>query len=302
MLILKITGFVFLIYGLLLLLVPKGNFLYELLRLPAWVYRMKTYPVGNYRETKHFYGKHFRQYLLFFLPKTGEPARRHIVVYLHGGGWQFGRPEMFRPNAQALVDHGYAVFMPSHRRIPFCNCRHLRSDVARAMVKVVEIMRAEGLAGLPIILGGMSSGGNLAGLLAFDGSLLKSVGLSRAIFSAVFLLGAPLNLRGMWSSPPLWLLGGKRSGGMFREANPMDHLEPGYPTPVLLLHSEQDGLVEFDSVRTFYREMKNHRAKSVRFESLPGAIHTDAASWCFQGHPSCEILFGWLEEIVCPKN
>ena len=284
-------------YGLLYWLVPKGIFLYEGLRLAPWVFRMETYPSSGYRKKKHAYGSHFRQYVLHFQPEKTDKTRRHVIVYFHGGGWQFGRPEMFRANAQALTALGYHVFMPSHRRIPFFNIEDLREDALNALLKVLEIRQAVGLSEKKIILGGISSGGNLAALMAFDPTILQKKGIGRDIFSALFFLGAPLNLEGMWQSPPLWLLAGKRSGGLFRKASPIDHLQDGEALPTLILHGEKDGLVEYASVQAFYEKMKQSGAKDARLETLLGGVHLDAASWCFENHPSRTILFDWLAEI-----
>ena len=297
MLILKIFLLSFVAYWLMYWLVPKGVFLYEGLRLPPWAFRMETYPAGDYRKEKYSYGKHFRQYILYFQPKKAGTTKNHVIIYFHGGGWQFGRPEMFRANAQTLTKLGYHVFMPSHRRIPFFDIEDLREDTLSALLKIIEIMRAEGLEDKKIILGGISSGGNLAALLAFDRSILKKAGLSQDIFSALFLLGSPLNLNGMWKSPPLRMLAGKRNGKVFKKASPIFHLQARESLPTLILHGEKDGLVEYASTVSFYEKMKQEGAKDVWFETLPEGNHLDSASWCFENHPSHKILLDWLEEM-----
>lgn len=297
MFILKILILSFAIYWLLYWLVPKGFFLHEGLRLPPWAFRMETFPNGDYKKEKYSYGKHFRQYLLYFQPGKSGHQRNHVIIYIHGGGWQFGRPEMFRANAQTMTNLGYHVFMPSHRRIPFFDINDLREDILSATLKVLEIMQAEGLEDKKIILGGISSGGNLASLLAFDRSILNKAGLSQSIFSALFLLGAPLHLDGMWKSPPLRMLAGKRNGSLFKKASPMFHLQAGEKLPTLILHGLKDGLVEYSSIVAFYEKMKNDGAEDVRLVTLPDGNHLDSASWCFKNHPSHQIVLNWLAEM-----
>ncbi len=297
MFLLKILLFLLVGYLLMYWLVPKGVFIYEALRLAPWAFRMETYPSGNYRKEKYSYGKHFRQYILHFQPKKPEKTRNHVILYIHGGGWQFGRPEMFRANAQVLTNLGFHVFMPSHRRIPFFDIEDLREDIHAAFLKILEIMKAEGLSDKRVLLGGISSGGNLAALLAFDRSILVGSGLRQDIFSGVFLLGAPLHLNGMWKSPPLRMLAGKRSGELFRKASPMYHIRPGESLPTLILHGDKDGLVEYDSNVAFYEKLREEGAKDVRLVTLPDGMHLDSASWCFKEHPSHKILLDWLEEM-----
>lgn len=302
MLILKIFGLILLAYLLILWLVPKGNFIYEAIWLPVWLVRLKLLPSGNFIETKYAYGKHFRQYLLFFRPKpAGTKERKAAVVYIHGGGWQYGRPEMFRPNAQLLVNEGYAVFLLSHRRIPFYNCGHILQDMAFAMAKVYEIMVSQGCQNTKIILGGTSSGGNLAALMCYDRSVLETSAMPPGQIHALFLLGVPLNLNGMWRSPPLFLFAGKRAGSLFKKADPMFHLQPGGHLPTLIVHGEKDGLVEYESVVAFYEKLKSCHRGGLRFFKLPNGVHTDAASWAFPGHPCREILLDWLRDVE-PSN
>lgn len=284
-------------YWLMYWLIPKGVFIYEGLRLPGWAYRMETFPEGGYRKEKYFYGKHFRQYLLFFQPRKASMDRKHVIVYFHGGGWQFGRPEMFRANAKTLTDQGYCVFMPSHRRIPVYDIEDLRADTLAALLKILEIMKAEGLGNKKIIVGGISSGGNLAALLTFDRSILQQANLTQDLFSAIFLLGAPLNLEEMWESPPLRMLAGRRGGNLFKKANPICHVQPGEQLPVFILHGEKDGLVEFSSVVSFYEKMVELGAENVQLETLPDGNHLDSASWCFEHHPSHMLLLNWLEKM-----
>jgi acetyl esterase/lipase len=285
------------IYTLLWLLWPCGNFIYEGIQLPWWIYRLKRLPTGGMVETKVRYGKHFRQYLLYFKPHEGAPEKRHVVLYFHGGGWQFGSPEMFRPNAKVLTDMGYHVFMPSHRRLPFYRCLALREDAGNAVAKVLQLMKERNLAEKKIILAGNSSGGHLASLLAFDPSLLAAKGLSTERFHAILFLGAPLNLEQMWPSPPLLMVAGRRKGKLFPAANPYGYVPKNETRPILIVHGTKDGLVEYSSVVSFVNKMQENGATNLRFETLVGGVHTDSASWCFQGHVTNRLMMEWLEKL-----
>lgn len=282
---------------LIFTLLPEGNWLHESVTLPLWSLRLRRLPKGNYIESRHRYGFHFRQYLLCFQPNEPGPERRHVVVYFHGGGWQFGRPEMFRPDAQALVDEGYHVFMPSHRRIPFFDCRHMRRDARSAMCLIAGLMEEHGLAGKKVILGGTSSGGHLAALLALDSHILHEDDMPGAGLSGLFLMGAAINFDGMWHSPPLWMLAGSRKGMLYSQANPMYHLSKSFRLPTLVIHGTNDGLVEYESVKDFVQKFQSLSRASVEFVTLPGGIHTDAASWGFPGHPANRAFFKWLHEL-----
>jgi acetyl esterase/lipase len=277
-------------------LVPKGTFFYEGIRLLEWYWRLQRFPKGDYEVEKIQYGGHPRQYILYYKPNNGL-ERQHVILYFHGGGWQFGKPEAFRPNAKVLLDQGYHVFMPSHRRLPGHNILHMREDVAQISLKVHRIMEREGLVEKRIITGGISSGGNLVALKIFDQTILDGVGFERSRFAAVFFLGAPLNLHGMWHSPPLRFLTGKRSGDRFKLANPFDHLRPHEKLPIFIMHGTKDGLVEYRSVKAFYEKLRELGAENVHMEVLENGVHLDPASWCYEWHPAYRLMLDWLERL-----
>lgn len=278
------------------LFVPKGIIVYEALGWLPWYLKMRSYPLTPHHEHKYIYGKHKRQYFLFLLPGEEQAMRDAVIVYIHGGGWQFGSPEMFRPNALSLVEMGYPVFMISHRRIPEFDILDMREDLVMCMLEIRKTMKSEGLSDKKIILGGVSSGGNLASLLAFDSRLREAVGWREELPAGVFLIAAPLNLGGMWQSPPLWFLAGKRDGDRFRLANPIDQLAKGENLRTLIIHGTHDGLVKYQSVVDFYKKMKVMGASDVQFETIKQGTHLDAASWCFPDHISNQILLNWLNE------
>ncbi len=283
--------------ALIFMLLPKGNWVHESVTLPLWNLRLQFLPKGKYMESKHSFGNNFRQYLLYFQPDKPAPDRRHVVVYFHGGGWQFGTPGMFRADAQVLVNAGYHVFMPSHRRIPFFNFRHMRSDIRTIMHLVAEQMEEQGLSSKRVIVGGTSSGGHLAALLALDDQVLPAGEVPGAGLSGLFLMGAALNFDGMWHSPPLWMLAGSRKSKLYKEANPVYHISASYHLPTLIVHGTKDGLVEYESIRDFVNKFDASQQKYLDFVTLPGGIHTDAASWGFPGHPANKAFFKWLHEM-----
>lgn len=283
-------------YLLLYLIVPAGNFLYEGLRLPFWLLRVHRLAAPSPLPRKIKYGSHFRQYFLHFSPSENM-ERQHVVIYIHGSGWQFGRPEMFNANGQWLAAKGHHAFFLSHRRIPQCHIRQLREDTGLAIQAVLVEMEKLGLAGKKILLCGNSAGGHLAALAMFDRSLLAQPGLSPDIFAALALFAAPLDLSVMWPSPPLLMLTKMRRQAEFRLANPISHLDAAVDVPVLLLHGTKDGICEYENTVVFHEKLLTLGSKDVQFETLEHAMHLDAASWCFPWHPSCAIFGEWLERI-----
>lgn len=291
-----IGSFILLVF-LLYIFVPKGFVLYEGMRFPAWSFKMKRYPDHGLDPDKYHYGQHQRQYLIHYRPENGNSHKEHVVVYIHGGGWQFGNPEMFRPNAKVLNTMGYHSFFLSHRRIPKHNILSLRADVAKGMEKVKEIMGAHGLAHQQVILGGVSSGANLAALFYFDRTMLESAGYMSEHIAGLFLMAPPLNLQGMWPSPTLRWLAGKRGGELFQKASPINFINEKEEIPTLIVAPEKDGMVPLKSTQVFIEKAKEVGFEKLEFHVLERMTHMDAASWCFKDHPSHEIVVRWLRQI-----
>lgn len=284
-------------YLALYLLVPQGNPLYEGLRLPFWLLNLKRLEKPEPKAVKHKYGHHFRQYLLHFKPFEAAPEKKHVVIYIHGSGWQYGRPEMFKANAQWLTNQGYHAFFLSHRRIPQCDIRELREDTALAIRKVVEMLEQQGLSHKKILLCGNSAGGNLVALAMFDERLLNSVGLSPSIFCALALLAAPLDLRVMWSSPPLLMLTRMKKPALLELGNPIQYLNAKVEIPTLLIHGDKDGIVENQNSIVFEEKLRSLGTQNLQFKTLENGMHLDSASWCLEGHPCCIIFKEWLQSV-----
>ncbi len=289
---------VFIAVGLLLIyLLMPGKMLYEGVRLPFWLLRVRRLANAGDEPRKIRYGLHFRQYLLHFTPMKGAPEKQHVVIYIHGSGWQFGKPEMFKANAQWLAAQGYHAFFLSHRRIPQCDIRQLREDTRLGIKTALDEMHQLGLSEKKILLCGNSAGGNLVALALLDRSLLAQSGVSPDRFSALAVFAAPLDLSVMWSSPPLLMVTRMKRPEIYCLADPIRYLETALNVPTLLIHGDKDSIVEHENSVAFFEKLRSLGSKDVQFETLENGMHLDAASWCFPGHPSCEIFRKWLERI-----
>lgn len=286
-----------LMYGLLWLAVPRGSLLHELLHLPPFWVHLLSSPGNNFREERIAYGAHRRQYMLLCIPPEGMPLQPAVLFYFHGGGWQFGAPEQFRPQAQQLTRKGFVVLLPSCRRLPRYNYRHIREDLTQMLLKARDVLAQREMGEKKAIIGGMSAGGNMAALAALDHEGLEQAGLSPEWFQGLFLLGAPLHLDKMASSPTLRFFAGPRDQPMFRQASPYQYLNKSVNISTLIIHGAKDGMVKFEGAREFANRMKAVNAAETRFVSLPEGTHLDVASWFFREGEAREAFWGWLERL-----
>ena len=250
---------------------------------------------ARFEEERITFGPHSRQYMIRMGPE--EPVYDKVILFYHGGGWQFGRPEMFRKYAHVLVREGYQVFLPSHRKIPFSDYADMRQDIQLALKAVKEWMCRRNASECRVVIGGMSSGGNLAALLALDPENREAAGVDLEEIAGLFLLAAPLNLDAMWSSPSLLAFAGPRNGSLYAQANPVNFLDQSSPPPTLIVHGENDALVELAAAQSFYEKMEQQYPSRAEWLMLPKGSHLDVASWAYQDNFIRYTLLHWLKGV-----
>ena len=248
-------------------------------------------------DVKYFYGKHKSQYLCYFKPKKIDP-KKPVLVFFHGGCWMVGVPEMFTTRARIFIEEGYPVFMPTHRKIPYFWYPDIKEDLVSIFQKLPELLSLHNLQDRPILMGGMSSGGNLAALISYDEEILR-----RANFSADQIIGslycaAPLNLEGMPDSIVLRGFAGKKSSDAFRLASPINHLKPIHNKPTLIVHGEEDGLVAYSSIVAFKNKLANITNSSIRFVTIPNGSHISAVKWVGPDEQVRQLILEWARELV----
>lgn len=281
-------------YFFLLAVFPKGFLFQELLSIPVFWWRVWRSRTNQMKVTKHFYGKHRRQYLLCCEPLQGEGNSEEVVIYYHGGAWMLGTPEQFQSNAQFFVDRGYTVFMPSFRRVPFYAYPDIEKDLDQTLALVQQLKKEKGLEKAKILLSGMSAGGNVVGLLAYDRQRLQRLGYSQHIFSGVLLFGAPLDLTGMQRSLVLRRYAGKWDSHQFQQASPSHHLQEEEQLPLCCVHGAKDGMVPLEAARRFIERLESRQRGILRFEVLENGNHLDSGSWVHTDNEVRQIMEEWM--------
>lgn len=246
---------------------------------------------------KYSFGKHEKQYLLHCQADKRVKERDYVILYFHGGAWQFGSPDAFLPAAQVMTDWGFPVIMASHRRLPWHGYHSMREDISLTLEKTWEIMKEKGLEDKKIILGGMSSGGNLAALLYFDKKTLANLNIPKEKLSAIFLQAAPLDLGQMIWSPTVQLFGGRKNSATFAAASPITYLEVADSRPMYLVHGDKDGVVQYECTSSFWEKTESLSYPNVRFETIKGGAHLSSSNWAVKDNDARKMLKEWLGQF-----
>ncbi len=290
MIVIFIIVFILLLY----LVIPKSTIMHELLRVPGYNFKAQFARRNEMIMEKHSFANHRKQYFYLFLPKDQKVTRDQVIIYYHGGGWTFGTPMMFRCNAQIFVDQGYAVIMPSYRRLPFYQAPDMQADAQAALKMSVEILEKKGLGDKKLIISGLSAGGHLAALTALNQSTWSAIGVSRNRLAGLMFFAAPLDLNKMAVTPVIWRLAGRRGSKLFKASNPLTYLEKGDPTPVFILHGTKDGLVNYKSSISFIEKRGD---QNLKFYTIENGTHLDSGNWIFEDGKIRRMVLEWVEHL-----
>jgi acetyl esterase len=232
-------------------------------------------------------------------------ARNQGLVMVHGGAWRSGGKSHFYAVANSLAQRGYTVFLPDYRLSPEAPYPAGAQDVADAMVWAKTHAGDFGLSADRIALGGASSGGQVAALVAYG----QASGLFRAQprddprpnalidLDGVLDFTTPLALRfenaaGPASSAARWLGGSyEQIPGRWHAASAATYA--GETSPPTLIVSSGNG--HFTEGRdTVIATLQAHHIP-VRFYAFTGAPHD---IWLFDPWLSVvvEQIDGFLRE------
>jgi acetyl esterase/lipase len=294
--------FLILFCGLLLLLSFRpGNPIFDMIRLPRHLKKVKRAHPPTRDIQRIPYGPHRAQYLLYVAPGEDSAPHQPAIFFLHGGGWQFGHPRMFIHHGQVIAAAGYPVYLLCHRKIPWAGAAAIQQDVDEGFKTVLRDLAARGSTGRKVVFWGMSSGGNLGSLLFLDSQRLARLGCSAARLAGGLFMAAPLDLDQMWFSPPLRTFAGRRRGTKYQTVNPILFIRPEDQRPILIIHSVQDGIVEISNATTFFRQRLQYAPQATQMIVLPRGIHFDPASWVYEDGKVRSYIFDWLRKLWEPQ-
>lgn len=284
---------VLLIAALLLLyaLSPRGTLRHEALHLPFFWLSALSARLPTAASEKISYGPHPRQYYLLCAPRAGQPERRALLIYLHGGSWRWGKPAYFRAHAHYFNQLGYTVVLPAYRTCPKHHSQHIRQDLEAMLCDVHQLAAERGLPCERALIGGMSAGGQLAAWLALAP---PEEGLPDGWLRACFSLGAPMHLSGMPNSFALRDFAGPGGQSALAAASPYTYAGQQPDLPMFIAHGSKDGMVPCDTTRAFAQKRSALADAPTVYLELEGGTHLDVAAWIFRAGPVQRALDAWL--------
>ncbi|WP_442678590.1 alpha/beta hydrolase [Sphingomonas sp. ASY06-1R] len=173
------------------------------------------------------------------------PQRRRNqgLLLVHGGAWRSGSKAHFYALANLLSQRGYTVLLPEYRLAPEAPYPAGMEDIRDALAWAQDHAATYHLTADHIAVGGASSGGQMAALLAYRGTPDRDPQPNALIdLDGVLDATSPLalqyeNAAGPESPLARWLGGSfEQMPARWREASAALHVGPGAP-PTLIVSS-----------------------------------------------------------------
>lgn len=121
-------------------------------------------------------GGHERQVLDVYAPPGAE--KLPVVFWIHGGGWQSGEKSQVKTKPAWFLEKGFVFVSINHRFLPEVVMEDLIGDVAKAFAWLEKNIASFGGDPKRVLVGGHSSGAQLAALLCTDHRYLQNEGAS----------------------------------------------------------------------------------------------------------------------------
>ena len=163
-----------------------------------------------------------------------------VVVFFYGGGWESGSRGGYRFVGASMAARGVVTVIPDYRRYPTVRFPAFMQDAAAAVAWTRAHVAQYGGDPNRLFLMGHSAGGQIATLLALDGTYLRADGMDPREITGVIGLAGPYDflplrsrtLKAIFGPEPEW-----------PRSQPINYVTPGAP-PMMLAAGTADDTVD----------------------------------------------------------
>ena len=252
-------------------------------------------PDRSIRELRVQFGRHPRQHLIAFEPPDNAPNRDSFILFVHGGGWNIGKPSHFRFIARFFARMGYPVILAGYRLTPEYRFPAQMHDVFDALCWA-NSSGWKGADGRKVIVVGQSAGAQLGALLVYNKAELIRRSIDQSLFAGFISISGPLDFTACKRMANKRLVTDYLGDlSCWEQADPLHHVDGSERVPVLCLHGENDPLIEPECSLAFARRINNGNKGLAEVRLIRGAHHAGMLNMFLRDHPGTQLLQTWLQ-------
>lgn len=251
---------------------------------------------------KFTYGDQRGQYILYFAPT--QLAKRHIIVYIHGGGWIAGSPTRYKYIGQKFADMGYHTVSLGYRHTTVSKYPAQAEDIFAAYCTAMIILLGKGIKAQDVIIIGSSAGGHLGGILTYDKILQAKYNVEPDHIKGFISIGGVLTFGVEYAKYTTNLMNALFEKDYDRaKAEPYSLVDGTEPTKVLCIHSVNDPISAIQNETLFVKKINEFNpgygeSYIVKDETT---FHSNLVSGIFIEDTEESLplnkLFCWIEEL-----
>lgn len=248
------------------------------------------------------YGPYPNQTVLMYYPAKVTERRRSLVYFIHGGGWYSGHPKFYRFVGHFFAEMGYPTLLGGYRLAPMFHFPAQVDDVCAGLDIGMRILSVHGIGVDRVIAGGHSAGAELAALLIYDRSRRGCSCVTYDQFGGFFSISGPINFQDC-TIPELRAMIATYMGNLdnWDAADPIKFIRGDEHTPALIIHGDEDPLVDVENALAFASRLSASGTSPVEVYLEPGGHHADLAALFVEDLPATKVLRQWLLRCEDPS-
>lgn len=215
-------------------------------------------PRDGYTARKDIaYGGGARQMLDVYMPE-GLTAPAPVLIFFHGGSWQFGDKKQYRALGQAFASKGIVTVVANYGLFPPHGFPRFIEDGARAFRYVHDHARDWGGDTKRIFLCGHSAGAHIAAMLGTNEDYLRAAGADPSSPRGVIGIAGPYDFLPLKDPVLIELFG----GDSVPETQPISFVD-GPRAPMLLAHGRDDTTVGAGNSKRLAQKLQSFGSEVV---------------------------------------
>jgi len=229
---------------------------------------------GAYRRHPNIsYGAEPQHRLDVYVPDQAPTGPRPLVVFWHGGRWEFGDKADYRFVGAALAELGYVAVLPNYRHYPQVKMPGFMDDAARAGEWAAVHAGEFGADAGRLYLMGHSAGAHMAALVSLDPRYFAAAGRPGPPIAGVIGLSGPYDFLPLLEPDVQDMFGPPQN---YPDSQPINFVRSDAP-PMLLVHGLMDETVRPKNSSSLAAALRA-RGVPVTLRLYPKALHGDTVA------------------------